>query len=203
MTTNTATVSTVVEQPTLSENDREILTRAFTSLHSVLKGYKVGKSVIPDHINLNDGDMCCNVLQAALDAHKSHLRAERKARYAKVRAELTLALEPHLIAQRAAREALLALPAAALDMVRKSGALKDTARVPFAYIIPVFPTGTTMEQIKDLCEKFGYKVARGADKGTLDLIVALVAPEPLVQPANAHQNPAPHIRREETTSTDA
>lgn len=177
MTTSNHTAPAV---RTLSENDLQIITKAYTSLHSVLKDYITGEDPLPEHFNPRSEKVQQIVAARAMHALKVVADAQRKAERAEVGAKITSTISPFIVAGRTAYDSLVALKTTspqAYDMVVKSGALKDYVRVPLTVVATAFKSGTTFDHIKTVCESLGYKVAKGADKGSFDLIVALVAKE--------------------------
>lgn len=208
MTTSTHTVPAV---RTLSENDIAIITRAYTALLGVLRDYTVGEEPLPEHFNPRSEKVQSVVALRAMHALKSVAEAQRKAERAEVGNKITTAISPFINAGRTAYDALIALKTtspAAYEMVVKSGALKDYVRVPLTFVAAAFKEGTTLEHMKNVCEALGYKVAKGAEKGTLDLLVALVAkegpkPVPNAQLARRESREEQEANvAEESTSTD-
>lgn len=183
---------------TMSDNDRQILTKAFTMLHGVLKDYWVGEAPLPSDLNLNSAKMCHAVAARALNALDVIREEEKKARYAALRLKITETTKPLIDAAQATRKAMedaramisdkLADNPTARDAALKGMTVPDSTRIALALLVPAFPTGTTFEQIKETCEKLGYKVAKGADRGTFDLLIPLVVkdgPKPVPNAALA------------------
>ncbi len=183
---NTPALPALPKMRDLSDNDRAILLRHMVSLAAIVRDLYPSEGEqsrdLPENMTeadlLRRPQLVVSVANRAADAIRKIGELDRAARLASLRVKIEGAIAPIVAAAHDARSALLNLPPAALAAVKAAGALQDNARVPLASLVPAFPAGTTFDQIKGAAEALGFKVARGADKGTFDLLVPLVAPAP-------------------------
>lgn len=161
----------------LSQADQARLEAAYITLHSLLRDYVITDENLQEKPNFGK-KQTVKVAERMTMAFEVIRLSKMQAALAALSPKVRDAIAPHVAIASDMRSKALAMvdqaPAFA-DLLRKSGALQDDARVPVIALLTAFDPGTTVETAVSRLKDLGYTVAatRGRNS-SWDVVVSLV-----------------------------